>query len=236
VPARRRVRGRLPLEAVRAQRCLVGMIVPGSLRAERGRRRERATVREVVAIDEIPDQPPQKESEKRNTGEGARTSESIQVGEVLRFGEMRESPAAQRFASVVRAPRPGRCCDRAEGRFVAFCVARALTGGLSASTPVLATRGTGAHARAGRVRRRDRACRLGRQGAGAALRRPDDRPGSNAWVHGGAKSASRCRGVPPGKRQHMRGVITGKDVLRHSVAICRLWGPGSRRHPCRNLR
>jgi len=23
----------------------------------------------------------------------------------------------------------------------------------------------------------------------------------------------------------MRGVITGKDVLRHSVAICRLWGP-----------
>jgi hypothetical protein len=23
----------------------------------------------------------------------------------------------------------------------------------------------------------------------------------------------------------MRGVITGKDVLRHSVTICRLWGP-----------
>ena len=23
----------------------------------------------------------------------------------------------------------------------------------------------------------------------------------------------------------MRGVITGKDVIRHSVTICRLWGP-----------
>ncbi len=23
----------------------------------------------------------------------------------------------------------------------------------------------------------------------------------------------------------MRGVITGKDVLRHSLTICRLWGP-----------
>ena len=28
-----------------------------------------------------------------------------------------------------------------------------------------------------------------------------------------------------GERNDMRGVITGKDVIRHSVTICRLFGP-----------
>ena len=31
--------------------------------------------------------------------------------------------------------------------------------------------------------------------------------------------------APPPRLSGMRGVITGKDVLRHSVIICRLWGP-----------
>ena len=31
--------------------------------------------------------------------------------------------------------------------------------------------------------------------------------------------------APPRSLLGMRGVITGKDVIRHSVTICRLWGP-----------
>ena len=39
------------------------------------------------------------------------------------------------------------------------------------------------------------------------------------------RSASRRSPVSQGERHDMRGVITGKDVIRHSVTICRLWGP-----------
>ena len=31
--------------------------------------------------------------------------------------------------------------------------------------------------------------------------------------------------APLRRLSSMRGVITGKDVLRHSITICRLWGP-----------
>jgi len=118
-----------------------------------------------------------------------------------------------------------------------FRVARCVAGARGSAAMLGQGREEGAEARVGPValhvahppgsadsdrQRRVPGCLDGGRSVTATSQQMRRIPGKSFGV---SRPTTTVRFASPRRLSGMRGVITGKDVLRHSVTICRLWGP-----------